>query len=75
LGEQLCGSEGGGEGARRAVVSMVVENMATAAKGEASAVAAERCSDGHGEDSRVDVYSKSEVSLCCALAIACSECE
>ena len=49
------------------MVSMVVENMA-AAKGEASAVAAERCSEGHGEDGRVDAYSKSEASLsCCAL--------
>ena len=48
---------------------MAVENMA-AAKGEASAVAAERCSEGHGEDGRVDVYSKSEVSLfCCALQL------
>lgn len=55
---------------------MAVENMAAAAKGEASAVAVERCSEAHDEDDRVDVYSKSEVSLfCCALAIACSECE
>lgn len=55
--------------ARRAVVSMALENMA-AAKGEASAVAAQRCSEGHGGDERVDVYSKSEVSLsCCALQL------
>lgn len=48
---------------------MAVENMA-AANGEASAVAAERCSEGHGEDGRVDVCSKSEVSLsCCALQL------
>ena len=44
------------------MASMAVENMA-AARGEASAVAAERCSEGHGEDGRVDVYSKSEASL------------
>lgn len=56
---------------------MAVENMA-AARGEASAVAAERCSEDHGEDSRVDGFSKSEVSLaCCALqlvAIGSEEC-
>ena len=61
--------------ARRAVVSMAVENIAAAAKGEASAVAAERCREGHNEDSRVNMFSKSKVSLCWALAIACSECE
>ena len=44
------------------MVSMATGNMA-AARGEASAVAAERCSEAHGEDGRVDVYSKSEASL------------
>jgi hypothetical protein len=50
--------------ARRAVVSMAVENMA-AAKGVSSAVAAEGLGEDHGEDSRVDVYGKSEVLLVC----------
>jgi len=39
---------------------MAVENMA-AARGEASAVAAERCSEGHSEDGRVE-------SMCTARA-------
>jgi hypothetical protein len=52
---------------------MAVENMA-AAKGGSSAKAAERCGEGHNEDGRVDVYSKSEVSLFCC-GTACGESE
>jgi len=42
---------------------MAVENMA-AAKGVSSAAEAERCDEGHGEDSWVDVYSKSKSEVC-----------
>jgi len=42
---------------------MAVENMA-AAKGVSSAAEAERCDEGHGEDSSVDVYSKSKSEVC-----------
>jgi len=52
---------------------MAVENMA-AAKGVSSAMEAERCSEDHNEDGRVDVYIKSEVPVYCC-ATACGESE
>lgn len=52
------------------MVSMAVENMA-AAKGVSSTVLVERCCGGRNDDSRGNVYSKSEVSLfSCAQSVA-----